>query len=258
MDALKYLERIGLKYDRVPPLSYALLRELQLAHVCAVPYENMDIINKKPLSLDPEALFEKIVLRRRGGYCFELNCLFEALLKALGFCTTAYFARFWRGETGTPLRRHRVIAVRIGEETYIADVGIGSPAPRIPLLLKEGLVQEYFGESYRFERDEIFGWVLYELHHGEWKKYFSFTEEAQLENDFYAISYYCEHHSDSKFNKNYMIAMKTETGRISVDGFTFKRFEGAELSFIEENMSALRMKEVLASEFGLEGIEVRL
>ena len=251
MDTKSYLERIGIVREALPAPSYDWLRELQLSHIYSVPYENIDIIEGVPLSLDTDALYEKVVERGRGGYCFELNSLFEKLLASLGFNTVSYFARFWRGEEGIPQRRHRVIAVFLDGKTYIADVGIGSPAPRIPLLLREGLVQEYFGESYRFERDEKFGWVLYELRHGEWQKYFSFTKDPQLDLDFEAISYYCEHHPKSKFNKGYIVALKTPEGRKCVDGDTYKVFVGSELSYIEEEMSDERRREIFEKEFGI-------
>jgi N-hydroxyarylamine O-acetyltransferase len=250
MNTKRYLERIGINRADLTP-SCELLRELQLAHIYSVPYENIDIIDGVPLSLDTDSLYKKIVERGRGGYCFELNSLFEKLLSSLGFKTVSYFARFWRGEIGLPLRRHRVIAVFIDGVTYIADVGIGSPAPRIPLLLREGLVQEYFGESYRFERDAAYGWVLYELRHGEWQKYFSFTEDPQLDLDFEAISYFCEHHPRSKFNKDYIVALKTPEGRKCVDGDTYKVFVGSELSYIEEEMSDERRREIFKKEFGI-------
>ena len=251
MNVQAYFNRIGIDEDIDTQPTYELLERLQLAHIYSVPYENLDIINGIPLSLEVQALYQKIVEERRGGFCFELNSLFHRLLSTLGFSCVSYFARFWRGESGVPLRRHRVIAVFLNGKTYIADVGIGSQAPRIPLLLEEGIVQEYFGEKYRFERDETYGWVLYEWYHDAWQRYFSFTEEVQLDNDFEAISYYCEHHPASKFNKAYMVAMKTETGRKSLDGSVFKVFSGTDLAHLEEDMSASRTKEVLETEFGL-------
>ena len=252
MDIKRYFSRIGLPANTEQKPTYELLKKLQLAHITSVPYENLDIIDGKPLSLDVDDIYDKVVVRHRGGYCFEVNALFDRLLKELGFRTESYFARFWRGESGIPHRRHRVIAVFIDGKTYIADVGIGSAAPRIPLLLEEGAVQEYFGEAYRFERDADFGWVLYEFTHGEWKKYFSFTEDKQLDIDFVMPSFYCEKHPDSKFNKAVMVAMKTENGRKSVDGSVYKNFVGKELSYIEENMSSERVSEILKNEFGLE------
>ena len=251
MDVGKYLERIGLDKKLPNELSYDYLKQLQLAHIYSVPYENIDVIHGISLNLDIEKLYEKIVLNGRGGWCFELNALFARLLSEIGYKTKNYLARFWRGENDVPINRHRVTAVFIDEKTYIADVGIGSVSPRIPLLLEDGLVQEYFGESYRFEKDEEYGWVLYELRHGEWKKYFSFTEQAQIDGDFAVISYFCEHHPTSKFNKSYIVAMKTEKGRKAVDGPNFREFCGDNLIRIEENMSPKRTREVFLSEFGL-------
>ena len=251
MDIEKYLKRIGINQKLKREISYEFLRELQLAHLYSVPYENIDIINGVPLDLDVEKIYEKIVLGRRGGWCFELNCLFERLLSELGFSTKNYLARFWRGEEGIPIHRHRVTAAFIDGKTYISDVGLGSVSPRIPLLLEEGLVQEYFGESYRFERHEVFGWILYELRHGVWERYFSFTEEPHYDADFAAISYFCEHHPASKFNKSYIVAIKNEAGRKCVDGCIFKEFLGNELVRTEENMSEKRTREVFYKEFGL-------
>ena len=251
MDIKKYFDRIGFPCDTEISYTYEFLKKLQLAHVLSVPYENLDIIDCKPISLELDKIYEKVVINHRGGYCFELNCLFEGLLKKFGFVTESYFARFWRGESGIPLRRHRVIAVFLGDEKYIMDVGIGAVAPRIPLILKEGVVQEYFGESYRFERDGLFGWVLYELYHGEWQKYFSFTEEKQLDNDFIATSFYCEKHPDSKFNKNVMVAIKTDKGRKSIDGNVYKEFIGSRLDYIEENITSEGINKVLLDKFGI-------
>ena len=251
MDVSKYLERIGFSKDCRIDLSYDFLRELQLHHIYSVPYENVDVIDGMPLKLDLDSLYNKVVIDRRGGWCFELNCLFSHLLSELGFSCTSYFARFWRGESDVPYRRHRVIAVFIDGNTYIVDVGIGAVAPRIPLLLEEGIVQEYLGESYRFERDAEFGWVLYELRHEQWQKYFSFTEEMQIDSDFHAISFFCEYNPESKFNKSYIVALKTEKGRKSVDGNVFKEFVGRDLVRIEENMSEERINEILVKEFGL-------
>src|SRR5690242_9417454 len=86
MDIAAYLQRIGYSGSRVP--SADALRALHVAHLQAVPFENLDIHLRRPISLDPERLFQKIVLERRGGFCYELNGLFAALLRALGFQVT--------------------------------------------------------------------------------------------------------------------------------------------------------------------------
>ncbi len=250
MEINAYLERIGLSCENPTP-SLELLYKIQEAHIYSVPYENVDILRGIPISLKIEDIYNKIVERKRGGYCFELNALLSWLLSGLGYRVESYFARFLRGESQIPVRRHRVLGVYIDGERYIVDVGIGSPAPRFPLKLKAGEVQEGFGESYRFEFEDSLGWVLYELRHGEWQRYFSFTEEPQLDIDFIQPSFYCEKHPDSIFNRSLMVAIKTPHGRKTLDGNTYKEFSGAELSLIKEGLSDEELVSVLREKFGI-------
>ena len=251
MNIKKFYERVGLAANTEAEISYEFLKKLQQAALYTIPYENIDLVEGKIAVLDADEVFEKVVIRGRGGYCFELNCMFEKILSQLGFVTERYLARFWKGECGVPIRRHRLTGVYLDGERYIVDIGIGAVAPRIPLLLKEGIVQEYFGESYRFEREADFGWVLYELYHGEWKRYYSFTEEKQFDDDFISPAFYCDRHPDSKFNKSYIIAMKTPNGRKTLSGNCYKEFVGSEIVRIEENMSDERVEAVLWEEFGI-------
>lgn len=251
MDVKRYLERIDISEYEELNANLDLLKKLQSAHIMNVPYENIDIISGKAISLDEADIYDKIVTRHRGGYCFELNALFEKLLLGLGFRVESYFARFLRGQDAVPVRRHRVLVVTLGDEKYMADVGIGSPSPRVPLLLKAGITQEYFGECYRFEREDFLGWVLYEKHEGSWRKYLSFTEEKQLDIDFIQPSFYCEKHPDSIFNKALMVAIKTPSGRKTVDKDVFKIFEGNSLVYIKENLTDTELEEILSAEFGI-------
>ena len=247
-----YFERIGLPRDTEITKTGDFLEKLQFAHVTAVPYENLDILAGKPLSFKWDDLYEKIVTRGQGGYCFEVNGALSYMLRELGFEVKNYFARYLRGEKDIPVRRHRVLAVTADDGVYLCDTGIGEKAPRLPLLLKEGIVQEQCGESYRFDKDEKLGWVLSDLHHGEWRRFFSFTEEEQLDIDFDHASFWCEKHPDSPFNKALMIAVKTADGRKTLDGNVFKVFVGDEISAIETAESDERVDEILKLEFGLE------
>jgi arylamine N-acetyltransferase len=253
MDIAAYFERIGLVYNPAERPGSGLLRRLQFAHVTSAPYENADIVRGIPLSLNVDDLYKKIVTNRRGGYCFELNGLFRQLLREVGFNVKAeYFARFLRGEKEIPMRRHRVIRVEADGRDLIADVGIGNVAPRYPLLLEEGIIQEQFGETYRFRRDDFLGWVLTELHKGSWRDVFSFTEEPQLGVDFEATSFFCERHPSSPFNKEWMFSIKTENGRKTLDGKIFKVFVGdepVEIKEIDEEEIPSVMKDVFGIEF---------
>lgn len=233
-DKSLYLERIGLSPNDDYPLTYETLCKLQFAHVTHVPYENADIVIRIPLKLDTESLFDKIVRRKRGGYCFELNGLYASLLRSLGFTVTDYMARFLRGETEIPKRRHRVLVVSLDGKRYVCDVGIGSTAPRYPLLLEENTEQEQFGECYKFRKDGFLGFVIMEKYGDTWRDFFSFTEEKQLDKDYIATSYYCENHPESIFIKEWMLSIKTEKGRRTLDGNVYKEFEGNEIQTVRE------------------------
>lgn len=246
-----YFRRIGLPEDTPVSLTKDFLERIQYQHVISIPYENLDILNHRPLSLKTADLYDKIVLRHRGGYCFELNALLKAFLSELGFEVNSYFARFLRGATDLPLRRHHVLSVKTDDGTYVCDVGIGQTAPRSPLLLKEGLVQHQGDEAYKFERDAQLGWVLWELRGGEWSRYFSFTEDVALDVDFIQPSFYCEAHPDSPFNKTLIAAIKTEGGRKSIDHRTYKEFRGNNIIYIEENCTDGRLSELLQAHFGI-------
>ena len=247
----KFLQRIGMNPDTKPVPTFDFLKSVQYNAVISIAYENLDILDKKPLKLDADSLFEKIVEKGRGGYCFEVNGLLSWFFKECGFEVTDYFARFLRGEKDIPMRRHRVLSVKCDDGDYFCDIGIGQIAPRLPVLMKEGLPQKQFGETYKFEKDKNLGWVLYDLHNGEWRQFISFTEEKIYEIDFVQPSVYCELHPDSVFNKAPMIAIKTPDGRKTIDDKTYKVFVGNELAYIEENVSKERFDELLIKEFNI-------
>lgn len=218
-----YLERIG--YDGPLDGSAAALAELQECHLHAVPYENLDILNGVPLSLEIPALYDKIVVRGRGGYCFELNALFGLLLRELGYPVTDLFARFWRDEPNAPpKRRHQVLKVEAEGASYLCDVGVGGIVPRRPLQLVELAENQQGDECYRLERDDYFGWMLCELKRGEWSRIYSFTEEPQLPKDYLMASFWCEHAPDSIFKKMKMVAIRTREGRNTIAGEEFRIF----------------------------------
>ncbi|WP_274651409.1 arylamine N-acetyltransferase family protein [Paenibacillus humicola] len=220
-----YLARIG--YDGPMDGSAAALAGLQDAHLHAVPYENFDLLpdRRVPLSLEIGKLYDKIVVRRRGGYCFELNALFGWLLRELGYPVTDFVARFWRDEPDPPpKRRHHVLMVRADDADYLCDVGVGGIVPRRPIRMEEGLEQRQGDEVYRLERDAQYGWMLCELKAGEWKRIYSFTEEPQLPKDFLFASFWCEHAPESIFVQSAMAAIRTRDGRNTLAGDEFRLF----------------------------------
>ncbi|MCQ6563094.1 arylamine N-acetyltransferase family protein [Paenibacillus mendelii] len=245
-----YLARIG--YEGPLDGSASTLAELQERHLHSVPYENLDILQRIPLSLEIPDLIEKIVVQRRGGYCFELNALFGWLLRELGYPVTDFVARFWRDEPDCPpKRRHHVLKVEAGNDSYLCDVGVGGIVPRKPVRMEEGLEQWQGDECYLLERDSGYGWLLCEFKRGEWNRIYSFTEENQLPKDFVMATYWCENAPGSIFIQGRMLAIRTKEGRNSVAGDEFRIFtkEGVR-SFIPKTDE--EYKEALRVHFGIE------
>lgn len=224
-----YFKRIGMEMPGTIVPDSALLKKLEFAHCTTVPYENLDIIRGIPLSLDEDALFDKVVTRGRGGFCFELNGIFGWLLRQLGYEVTDVASRYLRGEPAIPMCRHRVLIVKATDGVWCVDVGIGEVCPRYPVKLEEGLEQPQFDECYRFDRDPFLGWVLMDKHHGEWRRFYSFTEEPKLIVDFIAPTFYCEKHPDSPFFPDEMFSLKTAEGRITLDGHIYKEFRNGDV-----------------------------
>ena len=246
-----YFNRIGLDSDIGNlTLDYELLKQIQYAHVTHIPYENLDILDNIPLNLDNEALFEKIIVNQRGGYCFEINSLYNWLLREIGFNTTSYMARYLRGENDIPMRRHRVIIVELEDKRIMCDAGIGDRAPRYPLILEERLIQAQFGETYKFVKDEFYGWLILDYHKGEWGSFFAFTEEVQVDKDYVMPSFFCEKHPDSPFNTKNIIAIKTADGRKTISDMAFRIFSGDNVSETEITDGAMLLR-ILIEHFGI-------
>lgn len=248
-----FLERIGLSSDM--PVTYTIdfLNQIQSACIQNIVYENLDILAGIPIPLDFESLFDKIVLKHRGGYCFELNGFLVHMLREMGFTVADRFARFLRNETTVPMRRHRVAVVSLAEGDYLCDIAVGQIAPRIPVKLEDGLVQEHpNGEIYKAVRDPRHGWVIYDLYKGDWRPFISFTEDDQYDIDYIQPHYFCLTHPDSIFNKKYMLSIKTPEGRCTLDGPNFKVFHGEALIHLEENLSEERLQELFREVFKLQ------
>jgi arylamine N-acetyltransferase len=210
-----YLDRIN--YKGSTEVNLKTLSALQEAHLCSVPYENLDILAGNHLSLAPESLYDKIVVRRRGGYCFELNGLFAWLLEKLGFKFVEYFGRWLKYEPiEIPQRRHRIPRVELEGKSYIADVGLGHFGSPWPLLFEEGLEQEQAGEKFRIIRHEKMGWVVQDCLKGIWSNIFSFSEDPQQPIDYFQPHWYCTTHPDSIFRNNTMVYIRTPEGRNTI------------------------------------------
>jgi len=182
-DARSYLQRVRLS-DKISP-DLGGLTALQRAQLFTIPFENLDVQLGRVVDLDPAHIFEKLVRRPRGGYCFELNGLFLMALHAFGFEARPLLARVH--VTGTPSGRgHQITLVELDGQNWVADVGFGKDTPLGPLQLKLDVVQEHGGQSFRLIDGGKFGTMYQKLEKGAWLNLYSFDMEYVCKAD---ISY---------------------------------------------------------------------
>lgn len=190
-----YLERIGFGGGAVPRLD--TLFALHFAHATTIPFENLDIQMGLPIRLDLASLHDKLVLRRRGGYCFEQNTLFLAVLKSLGFEAIACEARVRLGAPDLLPRTHMLLLVRLEGAFWVCDVGFGGEGLLWPVPM-DGEAHAQFLSTYRVVSEGHLQ-VLQSLHGGAWEDLYAFQPEPQFPVDFEVANHYTSTHPDSRF-----------------------------------------------------------
>ncbi len=245
-----YLERIGAPAPTAGP-SLEYLDELIRLHQCSVPFENLDIYDyHRPIRLEIPALYEKIVLRRRGGYCFELNGLFLQLLKALGYDAWPCVCRgLLRGEEGPIL--HRAVLVRLADTIYLCDVGFGGPSSSCALPLQENSPRTALGKTFYVKKARDTWWTTVQrTPEGEDQEVLRFSTAVMEPVDFIPLSYYCSTEETSYFRSQRMASLRTPEGSISISDMTFKETRGTDIrETVLESRSEL--ESVLRNRFGM-------
>ena len=191
-----YFERIG--YAGPREASLETLAALHTAHLGAIPFENVDVLFGRPIRLDLASLQAKLINRRRGGYCFEQNTLFAAVLRRLGFPVTTLEARVRPpGATRTLPRTHMVLRVELPDRAVLADVGFGGDGPLEPVDL-DGRVSEQGATAYRTVEE---GSVrVLQIRSGDaWRDLYAFTLDEALPIDFEVANHYTSTFPTSRF-----------------------------------------------------------
>lgn len=214
-DVPSYLARIGYSGPTTPTRD--VLRDIHHAHLMAVPFENLDITFGRKIVVDEGAILRKIVEQRRGGFCYELNGAFAALLRALGFKTTLLSARVARDTGGEgPEFDHLTLRVDL-EEPWLADVGFGESFLE-PLRMESGRDQidpvgtfrlTQIGERLQLEKaepDQL------------WKRQYSFAHQPRKLEDFAGMCHYHQTSPESHFTQNRICTRTTPEGRITLSG----------------------------------------
>ena len=211
MEIGTYLKRIGYRGSREPTAE--TLRQLHRAHLLAVPFENLDILLGRPIVLSLPSFYDKIVRRRRGGFCYELNGLFGWLLEQLGFPVVMLSARVFDGGQPTPEFDHLVLLVEM-EERLIADVGFGDSFLE-PLRLDAGEEDVQHGSSYRLTGSDAER-VLQRRRESDWEPQYVFSLTPRRLAEFSAM---CQHHQtspESIFTRKAVSSLTTPDGRITL------------------------------------------
>lgn len=211
MDLDAYFERIGHAGTRTP--TSKTLRAICEAHVKAIPFENLDVLLMRGISLDDDAIDDKLVRRRRGGYCFEQNTLLLRVLLALGFTAKPISARvrIGRARDFVPARTHVFLRVEIDDESWLADVGVGGLSPTAPLRLEPNVEQETPHERRRLIHEEG-RWFHQALLGETWADVCEFTLEEMPPIDREVGNWFTSTHPRSHFRDRLMVARALDDG----------------------------------------------
>jgi N-hydroxyarylamine O-acetyltransferase len=197
-----YLARVG--HADALRADLGTLVALHAAHVAAIPFENLDVRWGREISLDIDRLVAKLVRARRGGYCFEQNGLFAAVLRSIGFAIVPLGARVRFRATRTLPRTHQLLLVDVEGERCIADVGFGSQTLLAPMPLTRDAVVHQGRWRYRLVDDDG-AWLLQTGGEPDWVDLYAFTLEPQLPPDLEMANWYVATHPASRFVRTFTV-----------------------------------------------------
>jgi len=246
MNVAAYLERIN--YHGATAPSAATLRDLHRAHLLAVPFENLDIHLGREIVLDDERLYAKVVERRRGGFCYELNGAFAALLSELGFNVKKLAAGVGRADGSFgPLFDHMALLVEL-DEPWLADVGFGEGF-REPLRLDEAGEQAQAFGSYRIRRDGE--QCILERRGGDrWLPEYRFPLQAYEYGDYQEMCGYHQTSPLSSFTQKRTCSLATVDGRVTLTNNRLITTRGGQRTE-RELADELEIAAILREQFGV-------
>lgn len=206
-----YFARIGYRGARTPTLD--VLHALSAAHTQSIPFENLDVLLGRPIEVETDAIFRKLVVDGRGGYCFEQNGLFLHVLCALGFDAKPLSARvrLQRPRDFVPPRTHMLVRVDLDGESWLADVGVGGASLTSAIRFREG-EQPTAHESRRLVREGHL-W-FHQIRYGdEWHDVYELTSEEMPLIDRVVANWFTSTHPRSHFRDRLLVARALPEGR---------------------------------------------
>ncbi|XP_035474983.1 arylamine N-acetyltransferase, pineal gland isozyme NAT-3-like [Scophthalmus maximus] len=264
MDMQKYLARIGLEARAPAAPSLDALRSVHARHLLSVPFEDLTAHSGGRVRLALPLLYDKLVVRRRGGFCCENNGLFSWLLSALGFRVTVLSAQVRSAITGCygPPFDHLTLAVTLQGRRWLCDVGFGAPGFTTPLSLETTEPQAQGHRVYRVRREldaRLLEWQGEENRgvDGEWTELYKFTLAPRRLEDFAEMCLYHQTSPCSLFYCKSLCTVVTPTGRLTYIGrrlvtVTFPcEATGGLLETTTEELQDEEIPVILAEKFGI-------
>jgi N-hydroxyarylamine O-acetyltransferase len=247
LDLAAYLARIGQAAPGAPDA--ALLRALHRAHATRIPFENLDLMLGRPISVELADIEAKLVRARRGGYCFEQNLLFGTALRALGYAPRPLLARVRVDGLRVLPRTHMVLVLEADGERVIADVGFGAGGLLKPVPLDPPGEVAIGHWAWRIVREGELH-VMQSARAGVWRDLYAFTLEPQLPVDIAVANHYVSTHPDSRFLQILTAQRLSPQARYTLRNreLTVDRGDAQETRTLASREEVLR---VLAHDFGL-------
>lgn len=250
MDKNEYLHRIGIGENDIEP-NLENLKKLQRQHLLTAPFENLDIHWKQPILLDEDKFYKKIVVNKRGGFCYELNGLFNELLKELGYQTKIISARVFNGEGFGPEYDHLAILVKIGDEEYLVDAGFGDFTAE-PLKFVLDTEQQDKNGLFKFKKHDAEYFEVLKKKSHEWESDYIFKNLARDLAEFTEICNFHQTSPESHFTHNKLCSIMTADGRKTLTEKKFIQTKNGE-KFDNEVNSEQEFNEILSREFQIHG-----
>lgn len=250
VDVEAYFRRIGYSGPREPTLE--TLRAIHLHHPQAIAFENLDPFLRRPVMLDIASLEDKLVRSGRGGWCFEHNLLFAAVLRALGFSVTGLAARVvWNVPEGSVRPRgHMLLKVDIDGKPWLADVGFGGLTLTAPLRLEGSIEQRTPHEPFRLmgaDREHVLQARLRQ----EWKTLYRFDLQPQHRVDYEVANWFLATHPASPFLNGLMAARASEDRRLTLADRRFSTHASSGETEQRELTSIAELRAVLEDVFAI-------
>ncbi|GGK70020.1 arylamine N-acetyltransferase [Rufibacter glacialis] len=243
MNNQRYLNRIN--YKEQVAVNKKVLFGLQAAHLLNVPFENLDIHYHKPITLEAASIFEKMVDKKRGGFCYELNGLFYQLLKNIGFDVQMISARVYtKNGTYGEEYDHLALLAKVEGNTYLVDVGFGKFSFQPLEVTPHVVLPDPYG-LFTFDIYQNDYWRINTLENNTLMPQYIFKNTKREFSEFKGMCQFHQTSQESPFTQKKVVSMATTSGRITLNDTQLKITEGdteTKLEF-EEALFLSKLKE---------------